>query len=1371
MTCVIDSKKDERHKSKIRCSVLRIMMIQMDSLHMECRQLTCCCVKNNRSTTAFDTTREITTDSHRSHFDALILSCGFGEDYAICQYIVVDGTHLAVNDRSWPRCDDHVHRRSGSVWSDLQKRHAGSLLQMDGGGSDHPFCEDVLRCPINTFVGGGDGHHTEHPTRGSRGARWPPHANAPRIGATRLIGCHPRGDDWQRESVRQPRWCPPRERTWEGGANAVYCQRRTSQPRPHWSAPWQNPGLELFRSGVLPSGIEALTRAARVVKPDAVVWKGDPNLPPTQQGWRCWASLSASQHTSARARNKQCCLRRSHGWMTLKQLGSCWWCAPRPGPTFGCAQFGQSWPKRSPLATTPTCGIVCCTILGTPRAPPSWVLWSLALSAGLGLVSAHRARVCAHWASWADCFFFFLTQGKFSPTFSLSGTKKKKTKPHWEKAGSTESQPRIPVVTVHLMWCWGATIPTMRVLQIQQRRGHCSRSRASQHASPSHPPRLLGPFSHQRKFTACWCDSWRAQKPSSLLGPTAPNFHSNNDELRTPLRTHQLGVLCANATPSVVAAPCLGTPSRCNAQTKVVSIATWAPPRTGSPSTTTSNRRLSWALGAGTSMSRTIKFVRTLPPASLEIRAIMLSKANPRRPNTPACAQTARWWPQRSSGWPHRQLCTMRGRARRRRRKNTTRNRWDGIVVSLLIGATDKAAAAPRPACDLIRAWDCSRHPGKQTCSELALCTHAGFLLSTTVTSPWFSFLGFSAWWSCTLCKISPTRPYTGTQPTSMEWLEPRWIPWPTRPPRLGADCESSTNYRPNWPNTLACVPWLRSTTQCLPKSKVTWPHPSHLTFGLAKSATWCIDTSTGLRHVSDKNPLKHRVPPPLPHNWREQRHNAREATTMTVNRLPWGFSPAMFDHPFATDGTARTPDPQWSLTPSCLVCVPATRIPATLWLIASWWWGEGTLFSLKRGFTTSHTEMHHVSWQWRGVSKNWQMQVWRCLLGGNCQILLQSSTMNQSPTSPRWGGNRRQPDKPNTSSSVTQCGLGWMIPTELSSGPSMDRWRQFRSLHFPRPGWRKLTPNLSAFFAEGCISPFLWLCAPADVAANLTRLAIIVQCAPRRGFWDAVDVLWRWPQLRSAGRPELACPQTSSWELDLAAFNVLGRQKTPGCGRRVDLVPRCPTRHWHHHGVSIALWRFRKEECRCWRRGVGSSKDAARRGPTPGWWKGPTGGVGCRSGWVEHGDRPVPLPPGQSTRVVRSSGSARSGPGGVDPPVERHPRLQCGPGIFFVLVGPAPVSTGVRNSLSSRSAAGWPVHVGTGLWSCSGSVASVVSVRALTDVSGGSLPAFAKKKKKKFQSDIINCKRIRIDTFESNLIKELCRYDSHFELKKKTED
>ena len=42
--------KDERHKSKILCSVLRIIMIQIDSLHMVCRQLTYCYIKNNRST-------------------------------------------------------------------------------------------------------------------------------------------------------------------------------------------------------------------------------------------------------------------------------------------------------------------------------------------------------------------------------------------------------------------------------------------------------------------------------------------------------------------------------------------------------------------------------------------------------------------------------------------------------------------------------------------------------------------------------------------------------------------------------------------------------------------------------------------------------------------------------------------------------------------------------------------------------------------------------------------------------------------------------------------------------------------------------------------------------------------------------------------------------------------------------------------------------------------------------------------------------------------------------------------------------------------------------------------------------------------------
>ena len=38
------------------------------------------------------------------------------------------------------------------------------------------------------------------------------------------------------------------------------------------------------RGGVEPNGMPELTRAARSVKPDAVVWRGDPGLPLSQEG-------------------------------------------------------------------------------------------------------------------------------------------------------------------------------------------------------------------------------------------------------------------------------------------------------------------------------------------------------------------------------------------------------------------------------------------------------------------------------------------------------------------------------------------------------------------------------------------------------------------------------------------------------------------------------------------------------------------------------------------------------------------------------------------------------------------------------------------------------------------------------------------------------------------------------------------------------------------------------------------------------------------------------------------------------------------------------------------------------------------------------
>ena len=40
------------------------------------------------------------------------------------------------------------------------------------------------------------------------------------------------------------------------------------------------------RGGVTPDGVDELQRRARLLKPEAVVWKGDPQLPEEQQGVR-----------------------------------------------------------------------------------------------------------------------------------------------------------------------------------------------------------------------------------------------------------------------------------------------------------------------------------------------------------------------------------------------------------------------------------------------------------------------------------------------------------------------------------------------------------------------------------------------------------------------------------------------------------------------------------------------------------------------------------------------------------------------------------------------------------------------------------------------------------------------------------------------------------------------------------------------------------------------------------------------------------------------------------------------------------------------------------------------------------------------------
>ena len=88
------------------------------------------------------------------------------------------------------------------------------------------------------------------------------------------------------------------------------------------------------------------------------------------------------------------------------------------------------------------------------------------------------------------------------------------------------------------------------------------------------------------------------------------------------------------ATPSYGSAPGRAVPSRVRADTRVVSMASCAPPCKGSPSATTSCLRLSMRCGGHRSKSRTITFVRTRAPASRHTRAAALSSGNPLLPRT-----------------------------------------------------------------------------------------------------------------------------------------------------------------------------------------------------------------------------------------------------------------------------------------------------------------------------------------------------------------------------------------------------------------------------------------------------------------------------------------------------------------------------------------------------------------------------------------------------------------------------------------------------------------------------------------------------------------------------------------------------------------
>ena len=94
--------------------------------------------------------------------------------------------------------------------------------------------------------------------------------------------------------------------------------------------------------------------------------------------------------------------------------------------------------------------------------------------------------------------------------------------------------------------------------------------------------------------------------------------------------------------------------SRVRADTRVVSMASCAPPCCGNPSATTSSLRLSMRCGGHRSKSRTIPGTHA-------------------RLHSRVAVQAARWWPRLSRGRAHRQLRERRGRWTRRSIKNAER--------------------------------------------------------------------------------------------------------------------------------------------------------------------------------------------------------------------------------------------------------------------------------------------------------------------------------------------------------------------------------------------------------------------------------------------------------------------------------------------------------------------------------------------------------------------------------------------------------------------------------------------------------------------------------------------------------------------------
>ena len=162
------------------------------------------------------------------------------------------------------------------------------------------------------------------------------------------------------------------------------------------------------RGGAVPAGVAELTAAARQVREDATVWRGDPELRPDQQGVKVLGTPIGQpefvqEFLAKKSREHQTLFERiplvedlQSSWLLLLMCGATranfWLRTVRPdlAESFAVRHDARVWQCVQHLL-----GVV-----DTPSASQTIAFLPFWLG-GLGLASAVRGRAAAHWASWA----------------------------------------------------------------------------------------------------------------------------------------------------------------------------------------------------------------------------------------------------------------------------------------------------------------------------------------------------------------------------------------------------------------------------------------------------------------------------------------------------------------------------------------------------------------------------------------------------------------------------------------------------------------------------------------------------------------------------------------------------------------------------------------------------------------------------------------------------------------------------------------------------------------------------------------------------------------------------------------------------------